>query len=155
MPSAILSVRIMKNDASPLFSLGDSFEYRPSKLNAFEELGDAPQGEYHIATFFRNVLSSVLCIDYKNPIYPNKHCALYSILGASDAVYGMLFVVNKDKFRLRDSCLIVSGVRESVGDFTLFPFTSEKPNLYLYRDSSDTLLVNIGDLTSEFVVLDE
>lgn len=145
----------MKNKASILFSLVDPFEYRPEKLNTFEELGDAPLGEYHVATFFRNVVASILHVEYKTPVRSTRHCTVYNITNTNGTVYGLLFVVNKDKFRISGNHMLVEGNGETAGDFSLYPFTSEKLNLFMYRDSSDALLVNIGVSSSPFVVLDE
>lgn len=145
----------MKNKTSFLFSLVDPFEYKPERLNAFEELGDAPQGEYHVAAFFRNVVASRLLIDYKNPVRSTKHCTVYNITNANGSVYGLLFVVNKDKFRISGNHMVIQGSGDIVGDFSLYPFTSDKLSLSMYRDSSDALLVNIGVTSSDFVVLDD
>ena len=145
----------MKNKASPLFSLVDPFEYKPDKLNAFEELGIAHMGEYHVAAFFRNVVASILNIDYKNPIRSTKNSTVYNITNAKGSVYGLLFVLNKDKFRINGNHMVIEGDGEIVGDFSLYPFTSDRLSLSMYRDSSDALLVNIGVTNSEFVVLDE
>jgi hypothetical protein len=145
----------MKNKASILFSLVDPFEYKPEKLNAFEELGTAPMGEYHVAAFFRNVVASILNIDYKNPIRSTKNSTVYNITNTNGSVYGLLFVLNKDKFRIDGNHMVIEGDGKIVGDFSLYPFTSDKLSLSMYRDSSDALLVNIGVTNSEFVVLDE
>lgn len=145
----------MKNKTSFLFSLVDPFEYKPEKLNVFERLGEAPQGEYHVAAFFRNVVASQLHIDYKNPVRSTKHCTVYNIINSNGSVYGILFVVNRDKFRISGNRMVVQGTGDIIGDFSLYPFTSDKLSLSMYRDSSDTLLVNIGTVSSDFVVLDE
>lgn len=145
----------MKTRTSPLFSLGDSFEYQPTKINVFEELGEAPLGQYHIVVFFRNVVASRLMVDYKNPATPTNASTVYNIVNARGSIYGVLFVVGKDKFSLRGNKLLVRGRRKQVGDFALYPYNSERLSVMLYRDSSDTLLVNIGSVESKFVVADD
>lgn len=145
----------MKNDVSPLFSLADPFEYKPEKVNSFERLGFGPLGEYHVATFFRNVVASVLHIDYKNPIRTTNNCTIYNIVNAKNTVYGILFVLNEGKFEIRGPRMVVEGKKKPVGDFSLYPLSHDKFSLSTYRDSSGTLLINIGVVDSEFVVLDE
>lgn len=145
----------MKNDYSFLHSLVDPFEYTPEKIYAFEEIGYAPMGEYHILTFFRNVAMATLHIDYKNCVTPVKNCTVYNITNNGGTLFGLLFAVNKDSFEIRGERMVVYGNEEIVGDFSAYPFTNERLNINLYRDSSDALLVNIGASDSPFLVIDE
>tara|TARA_B100000700_G_scaffold88627_1_gene99961 strand:- start:77118 stop:77561 length:444 start_codon:yes stop_codon:yes gene_type:complete len=144
-----------KGKISFLHSLVDPFEYSPNALNSFEELGAGPQGEYHVAVFFRNVVASVLQIDYKNPIRSTKHSTLYNITNTGGTVYGLLFVVNQDKFRIGSNHMVIDGDKATVGDFSPFPFSGDKYSVSMYRDSADTLLVNVGESDSKLVVLDD
>lgn len=133
----------MKNKSSPLYSLADSFEYRPSKLNSFETLGCAPLGDYHIAVFFRNIVSSALTVDHTTPIRATKYCTIYNIQNNRGSVYGILFTVPQDKFRINNGILIVGG-SESCGAFAVYPFADAKRNLTIYIDDKDNLLANLG-----------
>lgn len=145
----------MKNKTSPLYSLADPFEYRPEKLNAFEKLGSAPLGEYHIAVFFRNIVSTVLAVDYDKPVKPTKYCTVYNIQNSRSTLYGLLFIVPEDSFRIRNGVLVVNSGVEG-GDFAAYPFSDDKRNITLYVDNKDNLLVNLGNSDySKLVVIDE
>ena len=82
-----------------LFSLKDSFEYTPEKLNTFINLGAAPLGLHHITVFFRQVVSSKLSVDCTNVVKLTKYCTLYNVVNARGTVYGMLFVCASNKFK--------------------------------------------------------
>lgn len=145
----------MKNKTSILYSLADPFEYKPNKLNTFEELGAAAMGDYHIAVFFRNIVSSVLTIDHANPVKPTKFCTIYSIQNARGSLYGILFVVRAESWRINNSAFTVSSGLPG-NAFAAYPFTDDKKNLSIYVDDRDNMLAIINSATfSDLVVLDE
>ena len=145
----------MKNKTSPLYSLADPFEYKPHKLNAFESLGDAALGEYHIAVFFRNIVSTQLIVDHANPVRPTKFCTLYNIQNSRGTLYGILFVVPAEGFRINGGVLTVKGNKDG-GAFAAYPFSDDKRNLSIYVDNNDNLLANLGNVEySKLVVFDE
>lgn len=145
-----------KNKTSPLFSLADSFEYRPSCLNAFEELGAAAMGDYHIAVFFRNVVSSVLNVAHTNPVRPTKFCTIYNIQNSRGSLYGILFVVKDDCFQIKNSVLTVGPSGNESGSFAVYPFSDDKRSLAVFVDNKDNMVVNLSNAAfSDLVVYDE
>lgn len=146
----------MSNKTSLIFSLADSFEYQPSDLNVFIELGHAALGTYHIAIFNKNVVSSILNIEYDNVVELNKFCSAYNIINKRGSVYGTLFSVDIRKVILNPKHLIIHNVETPVHDYNVYPYANEKSNLLFYKDSVDTVLV-ITSVPEEnpFIVLDE
>lgn len=146
----------MKNSEkiSPLLSLADGFEHTTSRVMEFEELGDAPMGAYHVVVFFRNVVKAALTIDYENEVRPTRFCSVYNIVNARGSIYGILFSADKTRLQIKDNRLIVRG-GDLAGDFVAYPYSNEKLSLAMYKDSSDTLLVNLSTVTSKLVVLDD
>lgn len=142
-------------EVSCIHSLASPFEYNPKTLGRFECLGYGPQGDYHIAVFFRNIVDSILHVNIKNPILTTNRSAVYELVGAKGSVYGVLLVVDKDAFQLYQTHLVVKGDAPSTGDFTMLPISSDRYSVQLYVDSVDTLLINKGTLNSNLVVVDE
>jgi hypothetical protein len=139
-----------------LFSLKDTFEYTPEAINKFIELGEAPLGLFHIAVFFRQVVSSKLTIDCVNAVKLTKLCTLYNIVNARGTVYGMLFACARNGFRIEGNSMIVNTVPTGTGDYSVIPLMNEKSSVLLYRDSTYNLLVNISnDASGRFTVLDD
>lgn len=146
----------MKNDVvSCIHSLASPFEYDPTSIGDFECLGHGPQGDYHVAVFFRNIVQSVLQVNVSNPLLTTKRAAVYELVGAKGSVYGILLVMDKDAFEINNTHLVVDGDSPSVGDFSMFPISADRYSIQLYMDSVDTLLVNRGSLNSNLVVVDE
>lgn len=146
----------MKNDVSCIHSLASPFEYNPSKVGGFECLGYGSQGEYHVAVFFRNIVSSVMQANVTTPLLITKTAAVYELHGAKGGtIYGLLFSVDRDKLQLRNTHLTVRSDREPIGDFSLFPISSDRYAVQIYVDSADTLLINQGTIHSSLVVVDE
>lgn len=141
----------MKN--SPLLSLLDEFEHTPSSINTFELLGNAPMGETHIAVFFRNVVSSKMCVDVKNPVSPTRLTTLYNIQNARGSNYGILFVVPTANFEIEHPTLLRVATSKPRTTFATYPFTDDKRNLLIMTDTNDNLVSIIGNnVLSQYVV---
>lgn len=146
----------MKNDeVSCIHSLASPFEYNPLTVGDFERLGYGPQGDYHVAVFFRNIVHSILRVNVTSPLLTTKRAAVYELVGAKGSVYGILLVMDKDAFTIQHTHMVVEGDSPSVGDFSMFPISTDRYSVQLYMDSVDTLLVNRGTLKSNLVVVDE
>jgi hypothetical protein len=144
----------MKTDSSPLFSLMDSFEFTAPSINSFVLLGEGPMNEYHIAVFCRNVVQSVLHIDYKNPIRPTRTVTMYNIVNGRGSVYGVLFVVPNNTFNIDTGVLRVS--QRPRKQFHPYPYSDDKKNIYIFTDQNDNMVVNLGNREyNNYVVFDE
>lgn len=146
----------MSNKTSNIFSLADPFEYKKCDLNTFIELGNAPLGVYHIAIFNKNVVNSILHIDYKNAVALNKFCSVYNLVNKRGSIYGTLFAVNYAKTIISSKKLIVNSVESPIYDFNIYPYANERSNLLFFRDGAETILV-ISSVPEEnpFIVLDD
>jgi len=144
-----------KEDISCIHSLASPFEYNPKSLGRFECLGHGSQGDYHIAVFFRNIVDSILSVNTKVPILTTKRSAIYELTGAKGSVYGILMVIDKDAYSLKETHLTVQGDAPSTGDFSMLPVSVDRYSIQIYIDSVDTLLINKGTLNSKLVVVDE
>lgn len=141
---------------SDIFSLRNSFEYCPSEYNCFLNLGSSSMGTHHIAIFCRNVVNSVLYIDYENVVQLNPFCSAYNIVNKRNSIYGTLFCVDISKVVFESRKLIVSGIEQPVGDFNLYPYANDRSNLLFFKDSSNAILVivSVPD-NNPFIVLDD
>lgn len=144
----------MKTDVSPLFSLMDSFEFTAPAINSFVLLGEGPMNEYHIAVFCRNVVKSMLSIDYNHPIRPTRTVTMYNIINGRGSVYGILFVVPNNSFNIDTGVLRVS--HKARKQFSPYPYSDDKKNINIFTDQNGNMLVNLGNREyNNYVVFDE
>lgn len=135
---------------SPIFSLADPVETTGDKYELVE-LGESIDG-YHVRILFKSVQSSILYIDYKNPVEFSRYLTMYNITNKRGSIYGVLFVVYRDKMEIVNNRMIVRCEENDLHDFEPFP-VSPDPNMLLFKSGSGCSIILLGDREqSDYVV---
>lgn len=142
----------MSQKISPIYSLADPLEFTVKKVNAFDVLGTAHDGT-HVTIMFRPLVRSVIKIDYDNPIPLNRYCTMYNFINNRGTLYGHLFVVDPERFRIEDNRFTVVCGHSDKSDYEMQTISSDKTKLLLYKSSGGNLLVLIaGAETSDYII---
>ena len=144
------------DDTSPIFSILDGFTLPLDTIYEFIDLGVAAMGTRHVLVLFHFPHSTELHVDKDSNIQINKFLTLYDIHGGSgNYTYGYLFVLkDSDRFEISNNTLVYKN-KDHSGDYTLFPYTNDKNHIFIYKDGSNNVLVNISNIVGdEFIVLD-
>lgn len=141
----------MTSNVSPIFSMVDPVEITSEGLT-FEELGESHSG-YHVVISFKKLAHVPLFVEHSSPMPINRFCTMYNLVNKRGTVYGYLFVVDRERFSIKNNRMILRCNVKDTYDFEVLSITSEKNRLLFYRSSSGCTLVSIvGKERSDYLV---
>ena len=141
-----------RSEASPIFSLADTFVHTVQKVDTFEDLGAAHDG-HHIGLFFRKLVETQMQIDYQNPFVLNRFCKMYNFVNTRGSIYGHLFVVtDTSRVTIAEHKLLITCNKKELYDYAQMPLTSDKQKLLIFQTSTGSVLAISGNAKSPYLV---
>lgn len=136
-----MRVNKKQRKCSPILSFTSQLDMTSEIVLSFCDLGEAAMHRRHIGLFLKPLKNTPVSFNAQKALRPTKYATIYEVLNMRGTVYGFIFSVAEDRYKLVDNVLYVYGDKCG-GDFVTHPYSSEKVNFGLYTDSCDNLIVN-------------